>query len=169
MLLVRCGVPAIFNVAMRRDAKVTLHRFVDYFNGFERVGAVRELFGDETESVLNDLRVEFVSRGGYMGVSDEDGHLIVSARYLRDGDERDIYLDIIHELVHVKQFRSGVELHDGRFGYTDRPTEIEAYVHAVKEARRIGMTEKEIYEYLRMERMSEEDVKRLAAALNVKP
>jgi hypothetical protein len=31
------------------------------------------------------------------------------------------------------------------------------------------MTEKEIYEYLRMERLSEEDVKNLAAAVNVKP
>ena len=159
----------IFDVVMRRDAKVTLHRFINYFKGFEKVGAVRELFGDETEKVLKELKVEFGSRGGYMGVSDEDGHLTISARYLRDGDEREIYLDIIHELVHVKQFRNGIELHDNRFGYTNRPTEIEAYTHAVKEARRIGMTEKEIYEYLRMERMSEEDVKNLAAAVNVKP
>ena len=147
---------------------VTLHRFITYFRGFEKVGAVRELFGDETEKVLNNLKVEFGSRRGYMGVSDEDGHLTISTRYLRDGDEREIYLDIIHELVHVKQFRNGIELHDNRFGYTNRPTEIEAYTHAVKEARRIGMTEKEIYEYLRMERMSEEDVKNLAAAVNVK-
>ena len=159
----------IFDVVMCRDAKVTLHRFINYFKGFEKVGAVRELFGDETEKVLNNLKVEFSSRGGYMGVSDEDGHLVISVRYLRDGDVREIYLDIIHELVHVKQFRNGIELHDNRFRYTDRPTEIEAYVHAVKEARRIGMTEKEIYEYLRMERMSEEDVKNLAAAVNVKP
>ena len=162
-------IDTIFDVVMRRDAKVTLHRFINYFKGFEKVGAVRELFGDETEKVLNNLKVEFGSRGGYMGVSDEDGHLTISARYLRDGDEREIYLDIIHELVHVKQFRNGIELHDNRFGYTNRPTEIEAYTHTVKEARRIGMTEKEIYEYLRMKRMSEEDVKNLAAAVNVKP
>jgi hypothetical protein len=32
-----------------------------------------------------------------MGVSDEDGHLIINASYLRDGDKREIYLDIIHE------------------------------------------------------------------------
>lgn len=130
---------------------------------------MRELFGDETEKVLNDLKVEFVSRGGYMGVSDEDGHLTVSARYLRDGDERDIYLDIVHELVHVKQFRNGIKLHDGRFRYTNRPTEIEAFAHAVKEARRLGMTDKEIYEYLCTEWMSEEDLKELAKAVNVNP
>lgn len=158
----------IFGVVMRRDAKVTLHRFIDYFKGFERVGAVRELFGDETENILDNLMVEFGSRG-YMGVSDEDGHIIVCVRYLREGDSRELYLDIIHELVHVKQFRKGMDLHDNRFGYTNRPTEIEAYTHTVKEARRIGMTENEIYEYLRMERMSDEDVKNLAAAVNVKP
>lgn len=158
----------IFDVVIRRDAKVTLHRFINYFKGFEKVGAVRELFGDKTEEVLNNLKVEFGSRG-YMGVSDEDGHLIINASYLRDGDKREIYLDIIHELVHVKQFVNGIELHDNRFGYTNRPTEIEAYTYTVKVARSIGMTEKEIYEYLRMERLSEEDVKNLAAAVNVKP
>jgi len=169
MLVVSRRMSNILNVVIRRDAKVTLRRFTDYFRGFEKIGAVRELFGDETEKVLNDLKVEFYSRRGYMGVSDEDGHLIISAHYLRDGNERDIYLDVIHELVHVKQFRDGEELHDPRFRYSDRPTEIEAFAHAVKEARRIGMTDKEIYEYLRMEWMSEEEVKKLADALNVKP
>ncbi len=77
----------IFDVVIRRDAKVTLHRFINYFKGFEKVGAVRELFGDKTEEVLNNLKVEFGSRG-YMGVSDEDGHLIINASYLRDGDKR---------------------------------------------------------------------------------
>lgn len=146
-----------------------MERFVDYFKGFERVDAVRELFGDKTEEILNTLRIEFGSRRGYMGVSGEDGHIFISVPYLRDGDERDIYLDIIHELVHVKQFINGIELRDNRYRYTNRPTEIEAYTHAVKEARRLGMTDKEIYEYLRMENMSEDDVKALADAVNVKP
>jgi len=146
-----------------------LERFLDYFEGFEKVEAVRALFGDETERVLNELKVEFGSRRGYMGVSDEDGHLMVSVPYFRDGDERDIYLDIIHELVHVKQFKNGIRLRDNRFRYSNRPTEIEAYAHAVKEARRLGMTDKEIYEYLKMDNMSDDDVKALADAVNVKP
>lgn len=169
MLVVSRGVSVIFNVVIRRDAKVTFRRFTDYFKGFEKVEAVRELFGDETEKILKNLKIEFFSRGGYMGVSNEDGHITISASYLRNGDERDLYLDIIHELVHVKQFRNGVQLHDGRFRYSDRPTEIEAFTHTVKEARRIGMTDKEIYEYLGTEWMSEEEVKKLAAAVGVKP
>lgn len=103
-----------------------------------------------------------------MGVSNEDGHLMVSVDYLRNGDERDIYLDIVHELVHVKQHKNGLELHDHRFNYSDRPTEIEAYAHTVKEARRIGMTDAEIIEYLKADWMTNEEVKKLANTLNVK-
>lgn len=159
----------IFNVVIRRDVKISLKPFMSYFQGFEKIGAVREIFGDDTEKVLKDLKVEFFSRRGYMGVSNEDGHILVSADYLKNGDERDIYLDIIHELVHVKQHMDGAELTDNRFRYCDRPTEIEAFSHTVKEARRLGMTEKEIYEYLETDWMSAEEVKRLADALNVKP
>ena len=47
----------MFGVKMNRDVKITLHRFTDYFQGFEKVDAVRETFGDETEKVLSDLKV----------------------------------------------------------------------------------------------------------------
>lgn len=151
-----------------RDVNVTLYRFTDYFKGFEKVEAVREIFGDETEKVLGELKVEFTSRRGYMGVSEKDGHLIISAHYLKHGDEREIYLDIIHELVHVKQFMRGEKLFDMNFDYAERPTEIEAYRHTVKEARRIGMTEGDIYEYLKTEWMSEGDAARLAKAVGVR-
>jgi len=159
----------MFGVEMNRDVKVTLHRFTDYFKGFEKIEAVREIFGEETEKVLSNLKVEFYSsRRGYMGVSDQDGHILISAHYLKNGDEKDLYLDIIHELVHVKQFLEGKELFENRWEYVDRPTEIEAYRHAVKEARRLGMTDKEIYKYLKTEWMTEDDLKKLADAVGVK-
>jgi hypothetical protein len=142
--------------------------FTDYFKGFEKVDAVRQLFGERTEQVLQNLKVEFSSLGGYMRVSDADGHLIVNSRYLNNGDKVDIYLDIIHELVHVKQFMEGKELFDAHYGYADRPTEIEAYRHAVKEARRMGLSDERICEYLKTEWMSTNDLNQLAKALNVK-
>ena len=160
---------AFLNVKIRRDVNITVYNFTDYFQGFEKVDAVREIFGDDTEKVLNNLKVEFVSRRGYMGVDEQDGHLIISAYYLKSGTERDIYLDIIHELVHVKQCMQGQQLFDNRYDYVERPTEIEAYKHAVKEARRLGMTEKEIYTYLRTEWMRDNDLERLAKAVGVQP
>ena len=162
-------VSTILNIKITRDVNITLYQFTDYFKGFEKVEAVREIFGDQTEEVLDKLKVEFVSRRGYMGVDEKDGHLTVSAYYLKSGSERDIYLDIVHELVHVKQWMQGQKLFDHRFDYVDRPTEVEAYSHAVKEARRLGMNEKQIYNYLRTEWMSEKELAKLAKAVGVEP
>jgi hypothetical protein len=83
------------------------HPFSDYFRGFDKVEAVRRIFGDRTEQVLRDLKVEFLWAGGYMGVNSANGHLMANPNYLNKGDKTDIYLDVIHELVHVKQFMGG--------------------------------------------------------------
>jgi hypothetical protein len=159
----------IHGVTILRDVHVQLHLFIDYFKGFERVPCVQEIYGEKTDEVLHNLKVEFISRWGYMGVNDEDGHLIVSGRYLKQGDETGIYLDVVHELVHVRQFMEGKKLFDEGFEYVDRPTELEAYLHAVKEARRLGMSEEKIFEYLKTEWMSDEEHKRLADAVGIKP
>ena len=147
---------------------MSTYPFTDYFKGFEKVEAIRRIFGEKTEEVLRKLRVEFIGTRGYMGVSELDGHLIVNAHYLNEGDEVDIYLDIIHELVHVKQFMEGKELFDSDYRYIERPTEVEAYRYAVEEARRLGLSEQRICEYLKTEWMSDEDFKRLTKSLNVK-
>jgi hypothetical protein len=145
----------------------TAHPFTDYFRGFDRVEAVRRIFGGRTEQVLHDLKVEFIWTGGYMGVNSLNGNLIVCPRYLNGGDRTDIYLDVIHELVHVRQFMEGKDLFDSRYGYADRPTEIEAYRHTVEEAKRLGLTDARICEYLKTEWMSEGELERLAAAVNI--
>ncbi len=144
------------------------HSFADYFKGFEKVEAVKQIFGEKTEEVLRNLKVEFTWIGGYMWVDNTDGHLVVSSRYLNEGDKIDIYLDIIHELVHVKQFMEGKELFDSSYNYTERPTEVEAYSHAVQEARRLGLSDEKICQYLKTEWMTDGDLKRLANTLNIK-
>ena len=103
-----------------------------------------------------------------MWVNGRNGHLMVSSRYLNEGDKVDIYLDVIHELVHVRQFMEGKELFDDRYSYVDRPTEIEAYRHTVEEARRIGLRDAEIMEYLDTEWMTNQDLERLTKTLDVK-
>lgn len=149
---------------------IEMQSFAQYFKGFETVPAVKEIFGENTARILSDLKVEFFSsKFGYMGVSDEDGHLIVSAYYLKNGDPISKYLDVVHELVHVKQYREGKALFDEAFEYHDRPTELEAYTYAVKEARRLGMSDAEIFEYLKVDWMSEDEVRKLARNIGVKP
>lgn len=156
-------------VEIVRSVKIQTYPFADYFKGFEKVDAVRRIFGEKTVDVLRDLRVEFIgSRWAYMGVSDADGHLLVGANYLKNGDIIDIYLDVIHELVHVRQFMEGKKLFEERYNYVERPTEVEAYRHVVEEARRLGLSDKRICSYLKTEWMSDEDFKRLARTLDVK-
>ena len=141
--------------------------FAEYFKNFDQVDAVKGIFGEKTEEVLSHLKVELSWFMGYMYVDGSDGHLTISKKYLENGNKTDIYLDLIHELCHVKQFMEGRELFDPRYDYVERPTEIEAYRYAVQEARRIGLSEERIRRYLRTEWMSEYDFKRLAKSVNV--
>lgn len=141
--------------------------FLEYFKGFDKVQAVQGIFGEKTTEVLSHLKVEFSWLNGYMYVDGADGHLVISKGYLSSGDKTDIYLDLIHELCHVKQFMDGRELFDPHYEYVDRPTEIEAYSYAVQEARRLGLSEERIRCYLKVEWMSEDDFERLTKSVNV--
>ncbi len=154
--------------SINRTATTGSLAFVDVFVGFETVEAVRSIFQDRTEEVLTDLMVDILPRAGYLRVDDETGNIVVSSEYLRTGDERYLYLDVIHELVHIRQFMEGKELFDRRFSYVDRPTEIEAYAASVKEAMRIGMREEEILDYLKVEWVTEEEFQRLLLAVGFK-
>lgn len=155
----------LLDVVIRRDAPVDLHPFTDYFKGFERVEAVRSLFGPKTAKVLSTLKVEFFSaKFGYMSVSDVDGHLLISTHHLKNSNMNIIYLDVVHELYHVKQFMEGKKLFRDEFEYVDSPIEIPAYRFTVAEAKRIGMSRKEIIEYLKVEWVDEKQHLRLVKA-----
>jgi hypothetical protein len=147
------------NVFRNNVPSPTLHPFTAYFRGFENVGAVRAVFGEKTETVLRKLKVGFISnRRMYMGIRDKDGNLGVGAYHLKHSDRRTLYLDIVHELFHVKQFLDDRkyfrEEHQkfmlDRSLYYSSPIEVPAYFHTVKEAKRIGMSYKEIVDYLKI-------------------
>jgi hypothetical protein len=153
-----------FNILGIGNRKVI---FSEYFKNFEKVEAVKGIFGEKTSEVLSHLTVEISWIMGYMYVDSSDGHIVISKGYLNTGDKTDIYLDLIHELCHIKQFMDGKELFDPRYDYVDRPTEIEAYRYAVQEAKRLGLSEERIRCYLWTEWMGENDFRRLAKAVNI--
>ncbi len=149
-------------VEIDRDVKINLYPFTDYFRGFEKVPGIIALFGDETEEILKRLKVEFYSsKFGYMGVSDVDGHIMISSFHLKTADLAILYLDVFHELHHVKQFIDGKKIYLLEFEYVDSQVEIEAYLHTIQEARRIGFTDDQIREYLKIEWISDEQYERL--------
>jgi hypothetical protein len=156
-------------VRIERRAPTKLHPFSAYFRGFENNPAVRSLFGPKTGQVLRSLKVEFFSaRFGYMGTSDVDGHLLVSTHHLSDSEFRTVYLDIVHELCHVKQFRAGKPLFYPKLSYVDAPSEIEAYRFTVEEGQRIGMTTRQLMDYLKVEWISPAEHRRLARHCGLK-
>ena len=155
-------------IAIKKEVPSGSFRFKEIFSGFDSLSAVKTIFGKNLKEELDKLVVEVFPKDGFMGVSDEDGHIFASQQYINDGETWSVYLDIIHELVHVRQFRQGKNLFDPQFSYVDRPTEIEAYAVAVEEARRIGMTEEEIFDYLEVPWISLDEHKRLARFTGLK-
>jgi hypothetical protein len=155
-------------VRIERVAPAKLYPFTRFFRGFETVPTVRELFGAATGRTLRSLKVEFFSaRFGYMGTSDVDGHLLISTRHLKNGDFRTVYLDLVHELCHVKQFRDGRPLFYPKLSYVDAPSEIEAYRLTVQEGRRIRMTDRQLFDYLKTEWMTPAEHRRLSRRCGV--
>ncbi len=152
----RYRVPVKLN---RSSPTPSLAPFTEYFQGFERVGAVRSVFGDRTEEVLGDLRIGFMpNRRMYMGIRDVDGNVAVGTYHLKNSPMRTLYLDVVHELFHINQrmtdekffHREFMKFMQDRSLYYASPIEIPAYEHTVREAERIGMTPEEITEYLKM-------------------
>ena len=119
------------------------------------------------KQILEETQVTLTDEDWYMYINDEDGSLVVGLDYLKTGDSKHLYLDAIHELVHVKQFLQGKNLFDHSYSYVDRPTEIEAYRCCVEEGRKIGMPESEIAEYLYVEWITRQDHARLLKTLGV--
>jgi hypothetical protein len=156
-------------VRIARKVPTKLYPFTRFFRGFERNPAVRSLFGARAGRVLARQKVEFFSsRFGYMGTSDLDGHLLISTHHLRESDLTTIYLDLVHELCHVRQFQRGRPLFYPKLSYVDAPSEIEAYRFTVTEGRRLGLSDAELLEYLTIEWISPAELRRLARYCGVK-
>jgi hypothetical protein len=155
-------------VVINRDVPIGSFPFKDVFMGFEKVTAVKSIFGSSTDKVLSALQVDVEDGRGYMRISDQKGSVIVSAKYLKEGEETHLYLDVVHELVHVRQRMEGKELWDRRYAYVDRPTEIEAYRVAVDEAKRLGLRRNDIIDYLKVNWVTDKEFQQLLRTLGVK-
>ena len=113
------------------------------------------------EQILAGARVRIEPDEGYVWVDDEAPAIALAERYYRKGNARDLYLDLLHELTHLRHLAEGRNIWDERLRYVDRPTEIEGYAIAIGEGRRLGMSEPEILRHLSNPWMSGDDVLRL--------
>lgn len=156
-------------IEVNRKVKAGKHALLDVFPGLDRSGAFQALFPDGLrKEVLETCQLDVLPEDMYMYIDDEAGNVCAGLSYLKTGDAKILYLDILHELTHIRQWHEGKELWDRRYSYVDRPTEVEAYETAVQEARRLRMTDREIADYLRVEWTSREEHERLCKRLGVK-
>ena len=115
------------------------------------------------DRLLERARVQIRGDQGYAFVDVDVPCIVLSEWYFRSGSDRDLYLDLLHELTHLRQLDEGLDLWDERFAYVDRPTEIEGYAVAIEEGRRLGMTGEDVVDHLATPWMTAADTVRLLA------
>ena len=156
-------------IRINRRVGMGQYKISDIFPGLQHNPLLLEIFKEpeEIDDVFRNTAVEVIQRQTYMFVDNGDGSISIGIAHLRESEAAILYLDIIHELVHVRQHREGIDLYDRSKAYVDRPTEIEAYVFTITEARRIGFSDKQILDYLTVEWITSEEHMRLAKRLRV--
>lgn len=154
---------------INRRLKPGRYRLTDVFPDIRTYDILSTIFAGEKEisDVLANIRVIVVDEPNEMFVSNDDGTITIGLAHLNASSDEVLYLDIVHELCHVKQHFQGRDLYDGRTAYVDRETEIEAYRITVREARRIGLGDDAIFDYLRVPWITPEEHERLARRLDV--
>ena len=125
--------------------------------------ALTQIEPDESDRkrLVACARVLICGPEGFAFVDVEGQRIILSESYYSTGRDVDLYLDLIHELTHLRQLSQGFDLWDDRFDYVERPTEIEAYAVSIVEAQRFDMSEAEIRDYLTVPWLSDGEVDRL--------
>lgn len=156
-------------IQINRELESGEYRIADVFPDLRRRAVLLEVFQSEQEidDIFENIKVILTDKRRYMAVDNQDASIYIAPRHLQQSEAEILYLDIIHELVHVKQQRQGLDLYDKQTSYVDRQTEIEAYKVAVKEARRIGFDDRRVLNYLWVEWITPEEHKRLARWLEV--
>ena len=148
---------------INRDLAVGEHAILDLFPGLEESPALETISASRPDllRLLRKSRIQIRAREGYIFVDVSVPCVALSYDYYNNGKARDLYLDILHELTHLRQLEEGRNLWDMERAYVDRETEIEGYAIVMREAIRLGLGREEILDHLSAPWMTEADVHRL--------
>jgi hypothetical protein len=171
-----------------RTCPVGRYRLLEVFRGLERTVPFRKYPGDDRQILAlakqTWAHVEDgpgwmyvapvrtppeVRAAGFKMVESREDEIVVARAHLTNSPSMDLYLDIIHEFLHILQRRQGRELWPGmKVPYVDRPTEIEAYAFSIAEARRLGVSDEYLREYLRVTWIGQREYERLLRTLGLR-
>lgn len=181
------GYPVPEEVSIERATRPGRYPFLEVFRGLERSPAFGQYPGGSFSAlkvaaetwahVVDDFgwmyvapreTPEEVRAAGFEMVTSEEDEIVVSLKHLTRSPEMYVYLDALHEFLHILQRRSGRDLWPGpKVPYVDRSTEREAYAFSVAEARRLGVPDDYLREYVEVEWVSDRDNLRLLRALGL--
>jgi hypothetical protein len=179
-------VPAMFQPDRSRPPG--RHPLLEVFQGLEKTPPFRKYPGDDAEVLAIAKRTyAHISEGpgwmyvaprrtpkevraaGFRMVESRDDTIVVASEHLAKSPTMDLYLDVIHEFLHILQRKHGRELWPSRYAYVDRPTEVEAYFFSVVEARRLGIDDGFLRDYLQVPWAPRGHAVRLLENLGVTP
>ena len=176
--------PDGFRVA--RDLPLGRHPLLDAFPGLDRLETAARHVPDarRREALHRETLIELIPEDVWMYVAPEavppdargrwkpvlaDGHdcIVIGEEHFRKSPELILFLDIFHELCHILQRRGGADLWPPGKSYVQRWTEVEAYRFVIDEARRLGVSDEFLREYLRVEWISADEHRTPLAAVGL--
>jgi hypothetical protein len=150
---------------INHNLELGTYQLTNVVQGLENSVALNRIFGSKLKVILNNTVVNIVSKPWQIWVDRETKIISINKDYLLNTDRSTLYLDFIHEMVHIWQIAIGKNVFDRSVSYVDAPTEIEAYRYTVEDAKRIGFSKIEIIEYLKVRWISDEEHLRLVKAV----
>ena len=108
-------------IQVNRDLQDGIYNLEDIFVNLKTVEILFKVFQSREvlEEVFENTSVIVDDSSHYMHVKNEDASIVVGRDHLKNSEKKILYLDIIHELVHVKQQRQGLDLYDISSAYVD--------------------------------------------------
>jgi hypothetical protein len=176
--------PPGFRVA--RGTPAGRHPLLEVFPGLDTLSLAKRLEPDARKRarLFRDTCVEVVEEDMWMYVaptevpelargrwkpvvSAESDCIVVGKSHLDESSPLMLFMDIYHELCHVRQRQGGANLWEPGVSYVKRWTEIEAYRLVIDEARNFGVSDGFLRDYLKVEWISAKEHRELLAELSV--
>jgi len=121
----------------------------------------------DPDTLLAEAHVLCFAGEGYPRVDDHTGNILCPDDYTRLHEPAIVYLDLVHELVHVRQVSQGEQVYHFPEPYVEWPTEIEAYRITYEEAQRMGLDDGWFLRYLSVPWIDDEEIAVLARAIGM--
>ena len=169
-----------------RDIPVGRHPLLAVFPDLEKLPPAQKLEpdSDRRARLFEDTCIEVVDADMWMYVAPWDvppsfrgrwkpvvspgsDCIVVGQGHLRESPALMLFMDIYHELCHVRQRQGGANLWEPGVSYVERWTEVEAYRFVVDEARVLGVSNEFLREYLKVEWISAKEHRQLLIELKV--